>query len=77
MASPFPGMDPYLEDPGFWPDFHHRFLDDWCDAVLDCMYERMIAIEAEPVRIGDLHRIQLAVVLQSLDGDDVHCVELI
>ncbi len=25
MPSPFPGMDPYLEDPGIWPDFHHRF----------------------------------------------------
>jgi Protein of unknown function (DUF4058) len=33
MTSPFPGMDPYLEDPAFWPDFHHRFLDDWCDAL--------------------------------------------
>ena len=33
MASPFPGMDPYLEDPAFWADFHHRFIDDWCDAV--------------------------------------------
>ncbi len=37
MASPFPGMDPYLEDPAFWPDFHHRFLDDWCDAVADVL----------------------------------------
>ncbi len=23
MPSPFPGMDPYLEEPGIWPDFHH------------------------------------------------------
>ena len=22
MPSPFPGMDPYLEDPALWPDFH-------------------------------------------------------
>ena len=22
MPSPFPGMDPYLEDPDFWPDVH-------------------------------------------------------
>ena len=22
MPSPFPGMDPYLEDPGLWPDVH-------------------------------------------------------
>jgi len=25
MPSPFPGMDPYLEDPAIWPDFHHRW----------------------------------------------------
>lgn len=23
MTSPFPGMDPYLESPDIWPDFHH------------------------------------------------------
>lgn len=23
MPSPFPGMDPYLEAPDVWPDFHH------------------------------------------------------
>ena len=26
MRSPFPGMDPYLEDPDVWPDFHGTFL---------------------------------------------------
>jgi len=26
MPSPFPGMDPYLEHPGSWPDFHHRLI---------------------------------------------------
>lgn len=39
MISPFPGMDPYLEDPAFWPDFHHLFLDDWCEAVADLLPE--------------------------------------
>lgn len=24
MPSPFPGMDPYLENPAIWPDFHDR-----------------------------------------------------
>jgi hypothetical protein len=33
MKSPFPGMDPYLEDPAFWPDFHSRFLNCWCEAL--------------------------------------------
>jgi Protein of unknown function (DUF4058)/Protein of unknown function (DUF2934) len=26
MPSPFPGMDPYLEDPALWPAFHHQLL---------------------------------------------------
>jgi hypothetical protein len=26
MPSPFPGMNPYLEHPGVWEDFHRTFL---------------------------------------------------
>ncbi len=26
MPSPFPGMDPYLEDAELWPEFHDRLL---------------------------------------------------
>ncbi len=26
MPSPFPGMNPYLEKPSVWPDFHNSFL---------------------------------------------------
>jgi hypothetical protein len=26
MASPFPGIDPYLESPRYWQDFHERFI---------------------------------------------------
>ena len=26
MPSPFPGMNPYLERPALWPDFHQTFL---------------------------------------------------
>jgi hypothetical protein len=33
MASPFPGMDPYLEDPAFWADFHMTFIGCWREAV--------------------------------------------
>jgi hypothetical protein len=28
MPSPFPGMDPFLEDPALWPDVHHAFLSE-------------------------------------------------
>jgi hypothetical protein len=26
MRSPFPGMDPYLENPAFWPDVHNSLV---------------------------------------------------
>ncbi len=26
MPSPFPGMDPYLEDEALWPVFHHQLI---------------------------------------------------
>jgi hypothetical protein len=26
MASPFPGMDPWLEEPALWPDVHARLI---------------------------------------------------
>jgi len=28
MSSPFPGMDPYIEDPEIWSDFHGGFADE-------------------------------------------------
>lgn len=31
MNSPFPGMDPFLEDPAVWEEFHHVF-------ITECMY---------------------------------------
>ena len=28
MQSPFPGMDPYLEEPRLWPDVHHGLISE-------------------------------------------------
>ena len=33
MASPFPGMDPYLEQAIFWPEFHSRLIVALADAL--------------------------------------------
>jgi hypothetical protein len=30
-------MDPYLETPALWSDFHTRFITYWCDALIDCL----------------------------------------
>ncbi len=56
MPSPFPGMDPYLESPAHWPDFHSRFINYWCEAVSDALpdhytariWERVYLIEGMP-----------------------------
>ena len=33
MASPFPSMDPYLEQPAFWSSFHTRLIVAIADAI--------------------------------------------
>ena len=33
MPSPFPGMDPYLEDADLWSGFHHAFLSALQDRI--------------------------------------------
>jgi hypothetical protein len=33
MLGPFPGMDPYLEEPSDWPDLHSRLITAISDAL--------------------------------------------
>ncbi|MGL5058948.1 MAG: DUF4058 family protein [Microcoleus sp.] len=33
MPSPFPGMNPYLENPEFWPEVHHRLISAIADNI--------------------------------------------
>jgi hypothetical protein len=51
MPSPFPGMDPYLEDPAFWSDFHRRFITCLGDAILDHLPDAYDARIDEMVRV--------------------------
>jgi uncharacterized protein DUF4058 len=37
VPSPFPGMDPYLETPALWSDFHASFITYWRDALIECL----------------------------------------
>ena len=44
MTSPFPGMDPYLEDPEIWPDAHASLaveISAHLNAILPPSYERL------------------------------------
>ena len=55
MPSPFPGMDPYLENPTLWPGVHQRlitYIADMLNAVLPSRYmadigERLYVVQAE------------------------------
>ena len=54
MPSPFPGMDPYLESPKYWSDFHVRFIAHWAEALNRVMPEHYVARAEERIQlIGD------------------------
>jgi hypothetical protein len=55
-------MDPYLESPAFWSDFHARFINYWCEALSDRLAdhyearidERVNLVEVQPEKIRRL-----------------------
>ncbi len=56
MSCPFPGMDPFLELPAYWPDFHFTFVNYWREAIADALPddyeatlgERVYLVEHDP-----------------------------
>jgi hypothetical protein len=62
MKSPCPGMDPFLEIPAYWPDFHSTFINYWREAIADVLPpqyeatlgERVYLVEHDPAmrRLG-------------------------
>src|SRR5207253_2095751 len=40
MKSPFPGMDPYIEERGLWPDFHDDLIGEIKRAVAPVLPQR-------------------------------------
>jgi hypothetical protein len=51
MPSPFPGMDPYLEDPAFWQDFHRSFITYCRNGILDHLPDTYDARIDEQIRV--------------------------
>jgi Protein of unknown function (DUF4058) len=43
MPSPFPGMDPYLENPGLWPDVHHSLINVSSEFLLAALRPKYVA----------------------------------
>jgi hypothetical protein len=40
MPSPFPGMDPYLEQPIFWSEFHSRLIVALADTIAPNLFPK-------------------------------------
>lgn len=44
MEPIFPGMDPYLEQAGLWPDLHARLITSICDAIQAQLNPNYVAV---------------------------------
>lgn len=56
MPSPFPGVDPYIEDQHFWPDFHQSFMTYWRDQLLEVLpdnYDARLEERVHQVAVSD------------------------
>jgi hypothetical protein len=54
MPSPFPGMDPYLEQPIFWSEFHNRLIVAIADAIVPNLLPRYyVGVETRTYRDHD------------------------
>lgn len=51
MAGPFPGMDPYLEDQGPWPDFHGRLIAEICNELGRSLPDSYVARVDERIEV--------------------------
>ena len=52
MPSPFPGMDPYLENPHLWQDFHHRFATTMSDLMNQFLPGEFFAQMEQRLEVG-------------------------
>ncbi len=56
MPCPFPGMDPYIERPEIWPDFHDRFVTFLCGALQPALRPRYIALTQDRLYVVEAER---------------------
>lgn len=54
MPSPFPGMNPYLEQPDAWHDFHERFVPRIADELTRAIRPKYLAKIDQNVYIHEL-----------------------
>lgn len=66
MPSPFPGMDPYLEHPGRWPDVHHRLISIASDLLTAQLRPKYFVRVEERVYLSDQQDSGRAVIIPDM-----------
>ena len=56
MPSPFPGMDPYIERPAIWPDFHDGLIASIRGELQPHLRPRYAAVTQERLYLVQSHR---------------------
>src|SRR5881394_4258375 len=66
MPSPFPGMDPYLEDEKIWPAFHHQ--------LVSCLYQVLLPslVDRYRARVGQRHYVTEQALFTSVIREEHH-----
>src|SRR5215467_12496713 len=66
MPSPFPGMDPYLEDEGIWPVFQHH--------LVLCLYQILLPglVDRYRARVGQRHYVTEQALFTSVVREEHH-----
>ena len=54
MPSPFPGMDPYLENPELWPEVHNKFISVMQDMLNPALLPHYVARMEARIYISDI-----------------------
>lgn len=54
MPSPFPGMDPYLEDRSLWPDLHQRLIAYTAETLQSQIRPKYIARIRERIQLAEV-----------------------
>lgn len=56
MPCPFPGMDPYIERPALFPDFHDRLITYSCEALAALLPPKYAALTANRLYVVESER---------------------
>jgi hypothetical protein len=57
MPCPFPGMDPYIERPDIWPDFHDKLITHISDILQPLLRPKYVAVVQDRLYVAETDRI--------------------